>query len=473
MSIQQLAPQLASKYCIVNGAFMTLEEVENMGYDEFTYRAKINMPFKLYKYFPNKEIIDKDGNKVNYSLLALKNNTVYMQSPSLFDDVYDSDINIDYYEYHKYRLIEYCRRCGISVNEDKTTGEIGTELLKAILESVESNKDFNHIFTMPPTSQTELLSNEIFIKKVIIGLTENQDIGQVVSKIISEEYQDYIQELRNILRISCFATTPYSQLMWGGAYADCHNGFCVEYTVLPNDEKYKELYYNLFPMVYCKIRPNITKKLVECKDRDKTKEYLWNIYFNEVEYKGKRFAMFRSMVGEPLCVAQHEDIMAMGSRRLILLGNCGVLDKTIEDCGIIIPVKAIRDEGTSYHYAEPSDTIDVNYKYKNEFKDVLKEFGYPYVEGITWTTDACYRETRDKVNRRKEQGAVCVEMECAGMQALCDFRETEFFQFFYAGDNLDHSSWEPRSISGSARLDDKGKIMLLAFELGLKMMENI
>lgn len=192
----------------------------------------------------------------------------------------------------------------------------------------------------------------------------------------------------------------------------------------------------------------------------------------EVEYKGKRFAMFKSMVGEPLCVAQYEDIMAMGSRRLILLGNCGVLDKTIEDCGIIIPVKAIRDEGTSYHYAEPSDTIEVNHKYKDEFKEVLKAFGYSYVEGTTWTTDACYRETRDKVNRRKEQGAVCVEMECAGMQALCDFRGTEFFQFFYAGDNLDHSSWEPRSLSGSARLDDKGKIMLLAFELGLRMMEN-
>ena len=171
----------------------------------------------------------------------------------------------------------------------------------------------------------------------------------------------------------------------------------------------------------------------------------------EVTYKGKRFAMFKSMVGEPLCVGQYEEIIAMGSKRLILLGNCGVLDKRIEDCGIIIPIKAVRDE----------------------FKKVLKEFGYPYVEGITWTTDACYRETRDKVNKRKEMGAVCVEMECAGMQALCDFRGTEFFQFFYAGDNLDHSSWEPRSLSGSARLDDKSKIMLLAFELGLKILEKL
>ena len=87
----------------------------------------------------------------------------------------------------------------------------------------------------------------------------------------------------------------------------------------------------------------------------------------------------------------------------------------------------------------------MNHNYRDEFKKVLKEFGYPYVEGITWTTDACYRETRDKVNKRKEMGAVCV----------------------------DHSSWEPRSLSGSARLDDKSKIMLLAFELGLKILEKL
>ena len=169
----------------------------------------------------------------------------------------------------------------------------------------------------------------------------------------------------------------------------------------------------------------------------------------EVTYKGKRFAMFKSMVGEPLCVGQYEEIIAMGSKRLILLGNCGVLDKRIEDCGIIIPIKAVRDEGTSYHYAEPCDTIDVNHNYRDEFKKVLKEF------------------------KRKGMGAVCVEMECAGMQALCDFRGTEFFQFFYAGDNLDHSSWEPRSISGSTRLDEKSKIMLLAFELGFKILEKL
>ena len=192
----------------------------------------------------------------------------------------------------------------------------------------------------------------------------------------------------------------------------------------------------------------------------------------EVMYKGKRFAFYQSYVGEPLCVAQYEDLIAMGSKRLILLGNCGVLDRSIEDCGVIIPTAAIRDEGTSYHYAPASDMIPVDRRYRDLFVEVLNECGYPYVEGITWTTDACYRETREKVLRRKEQGALCVEMECAGMQALCDFRKTDFFQFFYAGDNLDHSSWDPRSLSGGARLDDKTKIAFLAFELGLKIMRE-
>lgn len=98
-----------------------------------------------------------------------------MQSPSLFDDVYDSEINIDYYEYHRYRLMEYSRRCGLSVGEEKTTEEIGTEFINAILASVEHNKDFNHIFTVAPTSEMELMSNEIFIKSIMIGLSENQD----------------------------------------------------------------------------------------------------------------------------------------------------------------------------------------------------------------------------------------------------------------------------------------------------------
>ena len=67
-----------------------------------------------------------------------------------------------------------------------------------------------------------------------------------------------------------------------------------------------------------------------------------------VTYKGKRIAFYESRVGEPACIGDYEDLLAMGMKTLILFGNCGVLDKTIEDCGIIIPTKALRDEGLLY-----------------------------------------------------------------------------------------------------------------------------
>ncbi len=88
----------------------------------------------------------------------------------------------------------------------------------------------------------------------------------------------------------------------------------------------------------------------------------------------------------------------MGAKRIILLGNCGVLDKSIEDCGIIIPTKAIRDEGTSYHYAPASDYIQVNKSYGELFEKMLDEYGYHHVKGITWTTA---RDTgKDKAPQR-------------------------------------------------------------------------
>lgn len=205
------------------------------------------------------------------------------------------------------------------------------------------------------------------------------------------------------------------------------------------------------------------KRIAETQDVDG----VWPIY--EVTYQDKRFAFCKARLGAPASVGVFEEIIAMGAKRIILLGNCGVLDKSIADCGIIIPTKAIRDEGTSYHYAPAADYIDVNTRYIPEFVEVLEKCGYPYVQGVTWTTDAFYRETPAKVAARKAMGAVCVEMECAAMQALCNFRGVEFFQYFYAGDNLDHESWDPRSLSGHARLSDKEKIALLAFELACRI----
>ena len=59
------------------------------------------------------------------------------------------------------------------------------------------------------------------------------------------------------------------------------------------------------------------------------------------------------------------------------------------------------------------------------------------------------------------------------MQALCDFRNVEFFQYLYAGDNLDHQTWDPRSLSGNIKIDEKSKIMFLGLELAIKIINKI
>ena len=100
---------------------------------------------------------------------------------------------------------------------------------------------------------------------------------------------------------------------------------------------------------------------------------------------------------------------------------------------------------------------------------VLNNKGYSYVEGTTWTTDAFYRETKEKVIKMKNNGAICVEMEAAALQAVCDFRGIDLMTFFYAADNLDNDYWEKRSLSGNERVEDKILVMELALELAREM----
>lgn len=56
---------------------------------------------------------------------------------------------------------------------------------------------------------------------------------------------------------------------------------------------------------------------------------IWPVY--EVTYRGKRFAMYKARLGAPACVGSFEDVIPFGAKRIILLGNCGVLDKEIKD----------------------------------------------------------------------------------------------------------------------------------------------
>ena len=192
----------------------------------------------------------------------------------------------------------------------------------------------------------------------------------------------------------------------------------------------------------------------------------------KIKYNNKDLALFMSKVGAPACIMQYEELFVNGLETVVVFGTCGVLDKNIDDLAIIIPTSAIRDEGTSYHYLKSSREIEVNLKYVDKFISFLNEHNYSYTKGKVWTIDAVYRETRKKVLKRKEEGCICVDMECSALAALAKFRNKEIFQFFYAADNLDAAKWDARSLGNEVKLSDKEKIGLLAIEFASTMDNN-
>lgn len=184
-----------------------------------------------------------------------------------------------------------------------------------------------------------------------------------------------------------------------------------------------------------------------------------------MKHNDKEFCLFNAGISGAWISSDIEELNYNGVSKFIIFGNCGVLDKNIEDCQIIIPNKAFRDEGVSYHYLPDSESIELSSKYKDKFIKILEKNNFDYVEGATWTTDAFYRETKDKIDYFRSNGAVCVEMEGSVIAAVCKRKNLDYFTFYYAGDNLDSVEWDRRSISQEANFEKKQVVPLLAIEL--------
>lgn len=161
------------------------------------------------------------------------------------------------------------------------------------------------------------------------------------------------------------------------------------------------------------------------------------------EYQCRYFAIYMTYVGAPACVADIEDtMMVINTDKYIVFGGAGCLDKEIAHGKVMVPIAAYRDEGTSYHYAPAFDYVVV--KNANVVAEFMETVGLPYVKGKTWTTDAVHRETRANFEKRKAEGCISVEMECASVQAMCDFRGLNVYFFFTSGDLLDAPKWDER-----------------------------
>lgn len=187
----------------------------------------------------------------------------------------------------------------------------------------------------------------------------------------------------------------------------------------------------------------------------------------EIAVGGRRLAVCHPGVGAPLAGALVDELIATGCRRFIACGGCGVLDKDVAVGRLIVPASAVRDEGFSYHYLPPSREVEASPHGVAAIEAVLKEHGCDYLVSKTWTTDAFYRETPAKVQLRRSEGCLTVEMEVAAFFAVAKLRGVTFAQLLYAGDDLSGDEWHARD--WHARKSLREELFWLAAEACLRL----
>lgn len=154
-----------------------------------------------------------------------------------------------------------------------------------------------------------------------------------------------------------------------------------------------------------------------------------------MSYKGEEVCLAQAPVGSAPAAQFMDWLIGYGVEKIISTGTCGVLTN-IEENAFLVPVRALRDDGASYHYAPPSRYMDVNIEAISAIEQVLEQLGVPYEEVMTWSTDGFYRETAEKVAYRKEEGCAVVEMECAALAAVAQLRKVVWGELLFTADSL-------------------------------------
>lgn len=166
----------------------------------------------------------------------------------------------------------------------------------------------------------------------------------------------------------------------------------------------------------------------------------------KISYGGKEMCMMQAPVGSANAVSVADYLYSNGVETIVCCGGCGVLDN-IPKGDVIVPVKALREEGGSYRYLPPSRYADLSENVIEKIEITLKRLDVPYIKCITWTTDGLFRETKEMVDYRRSEGCKTVEMECAAFAAVAKAKGKKYGQLLYSGDvvtgegNYDDREW--------------------------------
>ncbi len=177
-----------------------------------------------------------------------------------------------------------------------------------------------------------------------------------------------------------------------------------------------------------------------------TKEY--PVYV--LEAGGQEICLVQAPVGAPAAAQVLDWLISYGVRGIVSCGSCGVLTP-MEENRFLIPTRALRDEGTSYHYLPPSRFVEVSETARSAIERTLRRRGLPYEEVTTWSTDGFFRETREKTEYRRKEGCSVVEMECSALAACAQLRGAVWGELLFTADTLaDAERYDERGWGGES-----------------------
>ena len=232
----------------------------------------------------------------------------------------------------------------------------------------------------------------------------------------------------------------------------------MSFPIYPDKHKLQELYGAREIVGYRKQvgrMPNLSSPsgVLFCLERGLPRRMRWRVpveraggmngdLYTLKKPKGKVGIMTGFGGGSPLTAELAEEFVALGVKCMILMTWGGLLQTDLKPGDIIVIDRAIRDEGTSYHYLPRAKYIDANKELADELMDAIHRRSGQCTNGTTWTTDAPFRETVEEIRQYQSEGVKTVEMESAGLFTIGQVRNVPTVSVVIGMDQLAGFQWQ-------------------------------
>ena len=168
--------------------------------------------------------------------------------------------------------------------------------------------------------------------------------------------------------------------------------------------------------------------------------------------EGIPYGIVGGAVGAPFAVLVAEELFASGCRFLISVTSAGQILPVDRPPYFVLIERALRDEGTSYHYLAPSPYSELHPELLEMLEGAFEGGAVPVARGATWTTDAPFRETATNIEHHRSVGIMAVEMEASALYAFSRATENPVVCFAHVTNQMGsiEGDFEKGTAQGSA-----------------------